>query len=174
MLNLKDQAEGLRNILGGRNNKSFIVLSALNPSDRNAILLNISVAIVNSGESVQLIDANRNANGISSIAKLKQSNIQTKAKPSSNSITSNLKSVVDGINITKVFNASEDLNKNIKTLKEALQSIEESAGKSTISFIDIDNEDSYCYINDTPFATYLVIANFREFEINVKLDVDSS
>ena len=46
MLNLKDQAEGLRTLLGNRGNKSFIVLSALDPSDRNAILLNISVAII--------------------------------------------------------------------------------------------------------------------------------
>jgi hypothetical protein len=63
MLNLKDQAEGLRTLLGNRGNKNFIVLSALDPIDRNAILLNISVAIINNGESVQFIDANRNTDG---------------------------------------------------------------------------------------------------------------
>ena len=166
MLNLKDQAEGLRNILGGRNSKSFIVLSALNPSDRNAILLNISVAIVNSGESVQLIDANRNANGISSIAKPKQSNIQTKTKASSSSITSNFKSVADGINLTKIFNASEDLNKITKTLKEALQLIEESAGKSTISFIDIDvNDEMTEHLDEVTSGEVIVLVNNQESSI---------
>ena len=74
MLNLKDQAEGLRTLLGNRGNKSFIVLSALDPIDRNAILLNISVAIISNGESVQFIDANRNTDAASSIAKNKQTN----------------------------------------------------------------------------------------------------
>ena len=78
MLNLKDQAEGLRTLLGNRGNKSFIVLSALDLIDRNAILLNISVAIINNGESVQFIDANRNADSVSSIVKNKQTNSPTK------------------------------------------------------------------------------------------------
>ena len=166
MLNLKDQAEGLRNILGSRNNKSFIVLSALNPSDRNAILLNISVAIVNSGESVQLIDASRNANGISSISKLKKSNIQAKVKASSSSITSNFKSITDGISITKIFNASEDLTKAPKSLKEALQLIEESVCKSRISFIDIDvNDEMTEHLDEVTSGEVIVLVNNQESSI---------
>jgi flagellar biosynthesis protein FlhG len=159
MLNLKDQAEGLRNILGSRNNKSFIVLSALNPSDKNAILLNISVAIVNSGESVQLIDANRNVNGISSIAKPKQSNTQTKAKTSSSAISSNFNSVADGINITKIHHGSKDL-------KESLQLIEESAGKSKISFIDIDvNDEMTEHLDEITSGEVIVLVNNQESSI---------
>jgi flagellar biosynthesis protein FlhG len=159
MLNLKDQAEGLRNILGSRNNKSFIVLSALNPSDKNAILLNISVAIVNSGESVQLIDANRNVNGISSIAKPKQSNTQTKAKTSSNSITSNFNCVADGISITKIYHGTKDL-------KESLQLIEESAGKSKISFIDIDvNDEMTEHLDEITSGEVIVLVNNQESSI---------
>lgn len=166
MLNLKDQAEGLRNILGSRNNKSFIVLSALNPNDRNAILLNISVAILNSGESVQFIDANRNVNGISSIAKPKQSNTQIKIKSSSSSITSNFKRVADDINITKIFNGSEDLNKIKKTLKESLQLIEENAGKSTISFIDIDvNDEMTEHLDEITRGEVIVLVNNQENSI---------
>ena len=166
MLNLKDQAEGLRNLLGSRNNKSFIVLSALNPSDRNAILLNISVAIVNSGESVQLIDANRNTDSISSIVQNKQSNPPGKTKNSLSSISSNFKSITNGISITKIFNASEDVNKSPKSLKEALQLIEESTSKSTISFIDIDvNDEMTEYLDEVTSGEVIVLVNNQEDSI---------
>jgi len=166
MLNLKDQAEGLRNLLGSQNNKSFIVLSALNPSDRNAILLNISVAIVNNGESVQLIDANRNTESISSIVKNKQSNPQIKAKNSLSAITSNFKSIADGISITKIFNASEDLTKTPKSLKEALQLIEERASKSRISFIDIDvNDEMTEHLDEITSGEVIVLVNNQESSI---------
>lgn len=166
MLNLKDQAEGLRNLLGSRNNKSFIVLSALNPSDRNAILLNISVAIVNSGESVQLIDANRNVGSSSSIVKNKQSNSQGKTQNSLSSITSNFKNIANGISITKIFNASDDLTKLPKSLKETLQLIEESASKSTISFIDIDiNDEMTEHLDEVTSGEVIVLVNNQEDSI---------
>lgn len=166
MLNLKDQAEGLRNLLGSRNHKSFIVLSALNPSDRNAILLNISVAIVNSGESVQLIDANRNKESISSIVKNKQSNPQDKTKNSLSLITTNFKRIMDGISITKIFDASEDLNKIPKSSKEALQLIVESTSKSTISFIDIDvNDEMTEHLDEITGGEVIVLVNNQEDSI---------
>jgi MinD-like ATPase involved in chromosome partitioning or flagellar assembly len=165
MLNLKDQAEGLRNLLGNRINKSFIVLSALEPSERNAILLNISVAIVNSGESVQLIDANRDADGISSILK-NQSNSQYKTKESGSSITPHSKKITNGISVTSIFNESKDLKETTGTLKDAIKLIEENAGKSTISFIDVDiNDEITEQLDEVTRGEVIVLLNNQESSI---------
>ena len=166
MLNLKDQAEGLRTLLGNRGNKSFIVLSALDPIDRNAILLNISVAIISNGESVQFIDANRNTDAASSIAKNKQTNAPIKINNYLRAGTSLLKSGANGIGITKIFNASETLNKSSQSVKEVINLIAESAGKSTISFIDIDiNDEITEYLDEITGGQVIVLVNSQENSI---------
>jgi flagellar biosynthesis protein FlhG len=166
MLNLKDQAEGLRTLLGNRGNKSFIVLSALDPIDRNAILLNISVAIISNGESVQFIDANRNTDAASSIAKNKQTNAPIKINNYLRAGTSLLKSGSNGIGITKIFNASETLYKSSQSVKEVINLIAESAGKSTISFIDIDiNDEITEYLDEITGGQVIVLVNSQENSI---------
>uniref|UniRef100_UPI004047DEE3 MinD/ParA family ATP-binding protein n=1 Tax=Polynucleobacter sp. TaxID=2029855 RepID=UPI004047DEE3 len=166
MLNLKDQAEGLRTLLGNRGNKNFIVLSALDPIDRNTILLNISVAIINNGESVQFIDANRNTDGVSSIAKNKQTNSTTKISNYLSAVTPSLKGVSNGIGITKIFNTPETSNIGSRSVKEALNLIEESTGKSTISFIDIDvNDEITEYLDEITGGQVIVLVNNQENSI---------
>ena len=166
MLNLKDQAEGLRTLLGNRGNKSFIVLSALNPIDRNGVLLNISTAIVNSGESVNLIDANRNLDGISSILKNKPGSLKAKTNNYLSVATSSIKSNASKIGITKVFNSSE-LPENInKPLDEILKLIEENAEKCTISFIDIDiNDEITEHLEEITDGHVIVLVNNQESSI---------
>jgi flagellar biosynthesis protein FlhG len=166
MLNLKDQAEGLRTLLGNRGNKSFIVLSALNPIDRNGVLLNISTAIVNSGESVNLIDANRNLDGISSILKNKPGSLKAKTNNYLSVATPSIKSNASKIGITKVFNSSE-LSENInKPLDEIVKLIEENAEKCTISFIDIDiNDEITEHLEEITGGHVIVLVNNQESSI---------
>jgi glycosidase len=42
----------------------------------------------------------------------------------------------------------------------------------TITFIDIENQDSYIYLNEVKDSTFLVVANFRNKEIKVSLEID--
>ncbi len=166
MLNLKDQAEGLRTLLGNRGNKSFIVLSALNPIDRNSILLNISAAILNSGESVNLIDANRNSDGISSILKNKPINSQTKINNYLSLTTPSINGSANRIGITKVFRTSEVSENQIRPLNEILSLIEENTEKSTISFIDIDiNDEITEHLEEITGGQVIVLVNNQENSI---------
>ena len=82
-----------------------------------------------------------------------------------------------------------NVNKNLKTINLEEQIIddnsiyntyekliklrkEEKINDGILEFIDIENEDSFTYINETETAKFLVIANFRSKEIIVKLDKD--
>jgi len=166
MLNLKDQAEGLRVLLGKRGNKSFIVLSALNPIDKNGVLLNISTAIIHSGESVNLIDANRNLHGISSILKNKSANAQAKTNHYLSVITPSIQSNANRIGITKVFSASEASENTHKPLNEILKLIEENTEKYTISFIDIDiNDEITEHLEEITAGQVIVLVNNQENSI---------
>jgi flagellar biosynthesis protein FlhG len=166
MLNLKDQAEGLRTLLGNRGNKSFIVLSALNPIDRNAILLNISAAIINSGETVNLIDVNRNSDGISSILKNKPANAQAKTNNYLSLTTPSIKGNTSKIGVTKVFNASGVSANKISPLNEILHLIEENTEKFTISFIDIDvNDEITEHLDEITSGQVIVLVNNQENSI---------
>jgi len=166
MLNLKDQAEGLRTLLGNRGNKSFIVLSALSPIDRNGVLLNISAAIVNSGESVNLIDANRTLDGISSILKNKPANIKSKTNNYLSVITPSIKGNANRIGVTKVFHSSEPSENINKPLNEILKLIEENTEKYTISFIDIDiNDEITEHLEKITDGQVIVLVNNQENSI---------
>ena len=165
MLNLKDQAEGLRVLLGKRGNKSFIVLSALDPIDRNGVLLNISAAIIHSGESVNLIDANRNLDGISSILK-KSANSQAKTNHYLPVVIPSIQSNANRIGITKVFSSSEVSENTKKPLNEILKLIEENTEKYTISFIDIDiNDEITEHLEEITAGQVIVLVNNQENSI---------
>ena len=65
MLDLSnDQAAGLRRIIGTRKSRYLSVLTALDPSQKNLLLLNLAAALVRAGSEVQLLDASLNADGI--------------------------------------------------------------------------------------------------------------
>lgn len=49
---------------------------------------------------------------------------------------------------------------------------EELINNGDITFIDIDNEDSYIYINETERSNFLVIANFRNVKISLSLNIN--
>ena len=69
MLDLSnDQAAGLRRILGARKSRYVSVLTALEPAQKNLVLLNLAAALVRAGNEVQLLDASLNADGIASCA----------------------------------------------------------------------------------------------------------
>ncbi len=69
MLDLSnDQAAGLRRILGTRKSRYVSVLTALEPAQKNLVLLNLAAALVRAGNEVQLLDASLNADGIASCA----------------------------------------------------------------------------------------------------------
>lgn len=166
MLNLKDQAEGLRTLLGNRVNKSFIVLSALNPIDKNAILLNISAAIIHGGESVNLIDANRNSDGISSILKNKPANSPAKTNNYLPLITPSIKSGANRIGVTKVFKTIEVPENQLRPLNEILSLIEENTEQCTISFIDIDiNDEITEHLDEITGGQVIVLVNNQENSI---------
>jgi MinD-like ATPase involved in chromosome partitioning or flagellar assembly len=166
MLNLKDQAEGLRVLLGKRGNKSFIVLSALDPIERNGVLLNISAAIIHSGESVNLIDANRNLDGISSILKNKSANSQAKTNHYLPVVIPSIQSNANRIGITKVFSSSEVSENTKKPLNEILKLIEENTEKYTISFIDIDiNDEITEHLEEITAGQVIVLVNNQENSI---------
>ena len=65
----RDQAEGLRRILGGQQPRRLAVLSAVTSAQKNAILLNLAAALVNAGSEVQLLDTSQSPTGISVHAK---------------------------------------------------------------------------------------------------------
>ena len=41
-----------------------------------------------------------------------------------------------------------------------------------IEFLNIEDNESYCYLNKGKTSDYLVVANFRDYEINIKLEID--
>jgi glycosidase len=41
-----------------------------------------------------------------------------------------------------------------------------------IEFLNIDDNESYCYLNVGKTSDYLVVANFRDYDIEVMLDLD--
>jgi glycosidase len=49
---------------------------------------------------------------------------------------------------------------------------EEEINNGNITFIDIDNEDSFTYINETEQSKFLVVANFRNVKISLSLDIN--
>lgn len=59
-----DQAAGLRRILGARKSRYLSVLTAIEPAQKNAVLLNLAAALVRAGSEVQLLDASLSADGI--------------------------------------------------------------------------------------------------------------
>lgn len=61
-----DQAAGLRRILGSRGSRYVSLLSAVSPSQKNTVLLNLAAALVRTGSEVQLLDASLSADGIGS------------------------------------------------------------------------------------------------------------
>ena len=68
MLDLSnDQAAGLRRILGARKSRYVSVLTALEPAQKNLVLLNLAAALVRAGNEVQLLDASLNADGIANV-----------------------------------------------------------------------------------------------------------
>jgi len=64
---------------------------------------------------------------------------------------------------TSIFNTYKEL---IRIRKE------EKVNDGTLEFIDIDNEDSFVYINETIESKFLVLANFRSKKILIKLPGD--
>ncbi len=70
-------------------------------------------------------------------------------------------------------NEKKDENSIFNTYKDVLRLRKEyEINAGDITFIDIDNSDSYMYTNNTKKATFLVVANFRNKSINVQLDID--
>lgn len=67
----------------------------------------------------------------------------------------------------------KDLNSLFNTYKSILKlRKDESINNGEISFIDIENEDSYCYTNETSNSIFLILANFRKDSIVLSLDID--
>ncbi|MBN2604911.1 MAG: alpha-glucosidase [Bacilli bacterium] len=74
------------------------------------------------------------------------------------------------INLAK---QKEDEHSIFNTYKKIFQYRKmDDISSGTITFIDIENPDTYCYKNETTHAIYLVVANFREREIDVTLPID--
>jgi len=74
------------------------------------------------------------------------------------------------INLEQQVNDSASLFNTYKSIIKLRK--EEFINNGDIYFIDIDNEDSYIYINETEKSKFLVVANFRNFEIEVNLDIN--
>jgi hypothetical protein len=103
---------------------------------------------------------------VSSIAKNKQTNSTTKISNYLSAVTPSLKGVSNGIGITKIFNTPETSNIGSRSVKEALNLIEESTGKSTISFIDIDvNDEITEYLDEITGGQVIVLVNNQENSI---------
>jgi oligo-1,6-glucosidase len=67
----------------------------------------------------------------------------------------------------------KDPNSLFNTYKSIFQlRKDELINNGDITFIDIDNEDSFTYINETDKSKFLVIANFRKHSISLNLDID--
>ena len=74
------------------------------------------------------------------------------------------------INLEKQKNDPNSLFNTYKSIFKLRK--EEAINNGDITFIDIDNEDSYTYINETDKSKYLVVANFRNHNISLQLDID--
>ncbi len=74
------------------------------------------------------------------------------------------------INLEKQKNDPKSLFNTYKSIFKLRK--EESINNGDITFIDIDNEDSYTYINETDKSKFLVVANFRNVKIALSLDIN--
>jgi glycosidase len=74
------------------------------------------------------------------------------------------------INLEKQKNDPNSLFNTYKSIFKLRK--DELINNGDITFIDIDNEDSYTYINETDKSKFLVIANFRNDNISLKLDIN--
>lgn len=95
-----------------------------------------------------------------------------------NSVNGGFSSVTPWMNTVKNYTEInlEKQKKDKNSLFNTYKSIfklrkDEMINNGDISFIDIDNEDSYTYINETKNAKFLVVANFRDFSISLDLNI---
>ncbi len=96
-----------------------------------------------------------------------------------NSVNSGFSEVTPWMNTVKNYTEInlEKQRKDPNSLFNTYKSIfklrkDEMINNGDIKFIDIDNEDSYTYINETENAIFLIVANFRNFDISVYLDIN--
>lgn len=75
--------------------------------------------------------------------------------------------------VINLENQKQDKNSIFNTYKEVFALRKDlSIADGKMDFIDIDNEDSYVYTNKVNNQTILVIANFKNKQINVDLDIE--
>ncbi len=74
------------------------------------------------------------------------------------------------INLAKQKQENDSIFRTYQTVFKLRKDFDVSSGK--IEFIDLENNDSYIYVNKTPKAEILVVSNFKGYEIDVKIDLD--
>lgn len=63
---MEDQAAGLRRMLGKKDIKTFLVLSAIPSTQKNTLLLNLASSLIHAGNSTHLVDTYIDRSGVSS------------------------------------------------------------------------------------------------------------
>ena len=76
------------------------------------------------------------------------------------------------INLEKQKQQQDSIYNQYKTVFSLRKQLSVASG--TLEFIDLDNNDHYIYTNETPTHDILVVANFRNKDIDVELPLDVS
>ncbi len=77
------------------------------------------------------------------------------------------------INVAKQEKDEDSILNTYRYILNLRRSDSENIIFGEIEFFNIDDNESYCYINSGKTCDYLVVANFRDYEINVSLkDID--
>jgi len=81
--------------------------------------------------------------------------------------------VVGNYHNINLNNQKDDDNSIYNTYKNIFKLRKDTdAHNGKMTFINLEDNESYIYVNKTPNAELLVISNFRSYEIDVKLDLD--
>ena len=73
------------------------------------------------------------------------------------------------INVAKQINDKESILNTYRYILNLRRSDSDNIIFGEIEFLNIDDNESYCYINKGKDCDYLIVANFRSYEINVSL-----
>lgn len=165
MLNLEDQAEGLRKILGNKVTQRFTILSAVSKEHKNSILLNLSISLAKQGASVQLVDAHHKEEGISSINNNKTKNSLEDVVRGSATLESSVYSVFPNTDLIQFFNHSVSSRENLTNLIENIVNLfNQRITKSMFSFIDTNIDDDITkYLQEkTNNQVIILVSNEKE------------
>jgi len=162
----RDQAEGLRRLLGEPQPKILTFLSTVPPRDKNTTLINIAMSLVNSGNSVLMLDACGSVKGVSNYIpacddKMSLVQVAGNAKKQDNVRVS----IQPDLDIVTLAHSEKELKKCRAYRKKVNRALENMTQQASVVMIDVEWDDSDSF--------YLDIMEKGEFVLHMADDAQS-